>query len=215
MHYNGAESANVINISNKEVGNIDLNESVYLYPVKEPLIKEFVLLTLANKRLGLASTKNRKIVSGGGIKPWKQKGTGRARAGSTRSPIWKGGGTVFGPTNERNYKKDMPKKARKAAVKSALSHLLKEGRLVFIEDFELPEVKTKEMALIFNNLGIKKGLLVLPSVNTDDKIIKSAKNLMNYKAVSVNLLNIIDLLKYEKIIITLKANEELERNLLI
>ena len=209
------QSASVVNTSNKPVGNLDLNESVYMYPVKEPLIKEFVLLTLANKRLGLASTKNRKIVSGGGIKPWKQKGTGRARAGSTRSPIWKGGGTVFGPTNEVNYKKDMPKKARKAAIKSALSHLLKEDKIVFVEDFELPEVKTKEMASIFNNLGIKKGLLVLPTSNNDSKIIKSTRNLMNYKAVLVNLLNIIDLLKYEKIIITLKANEELERNLSI
>ena len=209
------QSASVVNTSNKPVGNLDLNESVYMYPVKEPLIKEFVLLTLANKRLGLASTKNRKIVSGGGIKPWKQKGTGRARAGSTRSPIWKGGGTVFGPTNEVNYKKDMPKKARKAAIKSALSHLLKEDKIVFVEDFELPAIKTKEMASIFNNLGIKKGLLVLPTSNNDSKIIKSTRNLMNYKAVLVNLLNIIDLLKYEKIIITLKANEELERNLSI
>jgi large subunit ribosomal protein L4 len=209
------QSANVVNTSNKPVGNLDLSESVYMYPVKEPLIKEFVLLTLANKRLGLASTKNRKVVSGGGIKPWKQKGTGRARAGSTRSPIWKGGGTVFGPTNEVNYKKDMPKKARKAAIKSALSHLLKEDKIVFIEDFVLPEIKTKEMASIFNNLGVKKGLLVLPTSNNDSKIIKSTRNLMNYKAVLVNLLNIIDLLKYEKIIITLKANEELERNLSI
>ncbi|MGC8554264.1 MAG: 50S ribosomal protein L4 [Candidatus Acidulodesulfobacterium sp.] len=209
------QSASVVNTSNKPAGNLDLNESVYLYPVKEPLIKEFVLLTLANKRLGLASTKNRKIVSGGGIKPWKQKGTGRARAGSTRSPIWKGGGTVFGPTNEVNYKKDMPKKARKAAIKSALSHLLKEDKIVFIEDFDLPEIKTKEMVNIFNNLGVKKGLLVLPTSNNDSKIIKSTRNLMNYKAVLVNLLNIIDLLKYEKIIITLKANEELERNLSI
>ena len=209
------QSASVVNISNKPVGNLDLNESVYMYPVKEPLIKEFVLLTLANKRLGLASTKNRKIVSGGGIKPWKQKGTGRARAGSTRSPIWKGGGTVFGPTNEVNYKKDMPKKARKAAIKSALSHLLKEDKIVFVEDFELPSIKTKEMLSIFNNLGVKKGLLVLPTSNNDSKIIKSTRNLMNYKAVLVNLLNIIDLLKYEKIIITLKANEELERNLSI
>ena len=208
-----SESANVLNISNKNAGNISLNEEIYSYPVKEPLIKEFVLLTLANKRLGLASTKNRKIVSGGGIKPWKQKGTGRARAGSTRSPLWKGGGTIFGPTNERNYKKDMPKKARKAAVKSALSHLLKEGRLVFIEDFELSNIKTKEMKSIFNNLGIKKGLLILPASNTDDKIIKSTRNLMDYKATGVNLLNIIDLLKYEKVMITVKANEELERNL--
>ncbi len=208
-----SESANILNISNKNTGDISLNDEIYSYPVKESLIKEFVLLTLANKRLGLASTKNRKIVSGGGIKPWKQKGTGRARAGSTRSPLWKGGGTIFGPTNERNYKKDMPKKARKAAIKSALSHLLKEGRIVFIEDFELPNIKTKEMKSIFNNLGIRKGLLILPSINSDDKIIKSVRNLMDYKATLVNLLNIVDLLKFEKVMITVKANEELERNL--
>jgi large subunit ribosomal protein L4 len=208
-----SESANVLNVTNENAGSIALSEEIYSYPVKEPLIKEFVLLTLANKRLGLASTKNRKIVSGGGIKPWKQKGTGRARAGSTRSPLWKGGGTIFGPTNERNYKKDMPKKARKAAMKSALSFLLKEGRIVFMQDFELPEIKTKEMKAIFNKLGIKKGLLILPALNTDDRIVKSTRNLMDYKATNVNVLNIVDLLKYEKILITVKANEELERNL--
>ncbi len=208
-----SENANVLNVSNENAGNIPLNEEIYSYPVKEALIKEFVLLTLSNKRLGLASTKNRKIVSGGGIKPWKQKGTGRARAGSTRSPIWKGGGTIFGPTNERNYKKDMPKKARKAALKSALSYLLKGQRIIFIQDFELPEIKTKEMKAIFNNLGVKKGLLVLPTLNPDDKILKSTGNLMNYKAITVNMLSIIDLLKYEKILITVKANEELEGNL--
>ncbi|MHB1660473.1 MAG: 50S ribosomal protein L4 [bacterium] len=210
-----SESANVLNVTNENAGSIALNEEIYSYPVKEPLIKEFVLLTLANKRLGLASTKNRKIVSGGGIKPWKQKGTGRARAGSTRSPLWKGGGTIFGPTNERNYKKDMPKKARKAAMKSALSFLLKEGRIVFMQDFELPEIKTKEMKAIFNKLGIKKGLLILPALNADDRIVKSTRNLMNYKATNVNVLNIVDLLKYEKILITVKANEELERNLVL
>ena len=107
----------------------------------------------------------------------------------------------------------MPKKARKAAVKSALSYLLKEGRLVFIEDFELTNIKTKEMKSIFDNFGIKKGLLILPALNTDDKIIKSTRNLKDYKAIGVNLLNIVDLLKYEKIMITVKANEELERNL--
>ncbi len=208
-----SESANVLSINNGQAGNINLNEQIYSYPVKEPLIKEFVLLTLANKRLGLASTKNRKIVSGGGIKPWKQKGTGRARAGSNRSPLWKGGGTIFGPTNERNYKKCMPKKARKAAFKSVLSFLFKEGRIIFLEDFELPKIKTKEIKAIFDNLGINKALLILPSFNADDKIYKSVKNLMNYKATNVHLLNVIDLLKYGKIIITVKANEEIERNL--
>ncbi|MFW0884511.1 50S ribosomal protein L4 [Candidatus Acidulodesulfobacterium sp. H_13] len=208
-----SENAEILNIKNENAGNIALNEKVYSYPVKESLIKEYVLLTLSNKRLGLASVKNRKIVSGGGIKPWKQKGTGRARAGSIRSPLWKGGGTIFGPGNERNYKKDMPKKARKAALKSALSYLLKEGRIIFMQDFEIPEIKTKQMQFIFVNLGIKKGLLVLPTANADNKIAKSTKNLMNYKAISISSLNILDLLKYEKILITVKANEELERNL--
>ena len=210
-----SEKVNVVNKNNEKVGDIELNEIVYSYPVKEALIKEYVLLTLANKRLGLASTKNRKIVSGGGIKPWKQKGTGRARAGSIRSPLWKGGGTIFGPKNEKNYKKDMPKKARKAAVKSALSYLFKEGRLTFIEDFDIPEIKTKEMVKFFSKFGIEKGLFILPSANINDKIVKSTRNLADFKATNVNEINIIDLLKYKKILISVKANEELERNLAI
>ncbi len=210
-----SEKVNVVNKNNEKVGDIELNEIVYSYPVKEALIKEYVLLTLANKRLGLASTKNRKIVSGGGIKPWKQKGTGRARAGSIRSPLWKGGGTIFGPKNEKNYKKDMPKKARKAAVKSALSYLFKEGRLTFIEDFDIPEIKTKEMVKFFSKFGIEKGLVILPSTNINDKIVKSTRNLADFKATNVNEINIVDLLKYKKILISVKANEELERNLAI
>ncbi len=212
-----SEKINVVDKNNEKVGDIELNEIVYSYPIKEALIKEYVLLTLANKRLGLASTKNRKIVSGGGIKPWKQKGTGRARAGSIRSPLWKGGGTIFGPTNEKNYKKDMPRKARKAAMKSALSYLLKEGRLIFVEDFDIPEIKTKEMKQFFNKFAIEKGLLILPSsnTNTNDKIIKSTRNLAKFKATNVNEINIIDLLKYEKILVSVKANKELERNLAI
>ena len=212
-----SEKINVVDKNNEKVGDIELNEIVYSYPIKEALIKEYVLLTLANKRLSLASTKNRKIVSGGGIKPWKQKGTGRARAGSIRSPLWKGGGTIFGPTNEKNYKKDMPRKARKAAMKSALSYLLKEGRLIFVEDFDIPEIKTKEMKQFFNKFAIEKGLLILPSsnTNTNDKIIKSTRNLAKFKATNVNEINIIDLLKYEKILVSVKANKELERNLAI
>ncbi len=210
-----AEKINIVNKNNEKVRDIELNEIIYSYPVKEALIKEYVLLTLANKRLGLASTKNRKIVSGGGIKPWKQKGTGRARAGSIRSPLWKGGGTVFGPTSGKNYKKDMPKKARKAAMKSALSYLFKEGRLIFIEDFDIPEIKTKEMKQFFDKFAIKKGLMILPSSGTNEKIIKSTRNLAQFKATNVNEINITDLLKYDNILISVKANEELGRNLAI
>ncbi len=210
-----SDNVNVVNKNNENVGVVDLNEVVYSYPVKEVLIKEYVLLTLANKRLSTASTKNRKVVSGGGVKPWKQKGTGRARAGSIRSPLWKGGGTVFGPKSEKNYKKDMPKKARKAAMKSAFSYLHKEGHLIFIEDFELPEIKTKAMVSFFDKLAIKKGLIILPSSDSGDKIVMSTRNLVNFKATNVNNISIIDLLKYEKILISVKANEELERNLAI
>nr|MDA8273689.1 50S ribosomal protein L4 [Deltaproteobacteria bacterium] len=147
--------------------------------------------------------------------PRKQNGTGRARAGSIRSPLWKGGGTIFGPKNEKNYKKDMPKKARKAAVKSALSYLFKEGRLTFIEDFDIPEIKTKEMVKFFSKFGIEKGLVILSSTNINDKIVKSTRNLADFKATNVNEINIIDLLKYKNILISVKANEELERNLAI
>lgn len=210
-----SDTINVVNQKNDKVGDITLNEVIYSYPVKESLIKDYVLLTLANKRLGLAHTKNRKVVSGGGIKPWKQKGTGRARAGSIRSPLWKGGGTIFGPTNEKNYKKEMPRKARKAAMKSVLSHLLKEGKLIFVEDFDIPEIKTKEMLNFFNRFDIKKGIIILPSSDDSKKIIKATKNLKNYKATHVNEINVVDMLKYEKILISVKANEELERNLAI
>lgn len=207
-----AEKISILNKNFEKAGDIQINDDVYQYPYKESLIKDFVLLTLANKRLGLAHTKNRKVVSGGGIKPWKQKGTGRARAGSIRSPLWKGGGTIFGPTNERNYKKDMPRKARKAAVKSALSALLKENKLVFVEDFELDQYKTKAMKLIFEKFNTTKGLIILP-VESDRKIIKSTNNMENFKAVLTNEINIVDLLRFEKILITVKANEEIERNL--
>ncbi len=209
------EKIEVLNKANKKVGSVDLNDGVYNSPLKESLIKDFVLLTLSNKRLGLASTKIRKFVSGGGIKPWKQKGTGRARAGSIRSPLFKGGGTIFGPTSDKNFKKDMPKKARKAALKSALSFLLKEGRLVFIEDFELKNIKTKDMKSIFEKLNVEKGMIIIPAAGKDQNIIKSTRNLKNYKAVTTNETSIVDLLKYEKTLITLKANEELERNLSI
>lgn len=210
-----SDNVNVLDKNNEKVGVVGLNDIVYSYPVKEVLIKEYVLLTLANKRLSTACTKNRKVVSGGGVKPWKQKGTGRARAGSIRSPLWKGGGTVFGPKSEKNYKKDMPRKARKAAMKSALSYLLKEDRLIFIEDFELSEVKTKAMKLFFDKFAVTKALVILPSSDSAGKIIMSTRNLANFKATNVNQVNIVDLLRYEKILISVKANEELERNLAI
>ncbi len=205
-------TADVVNINNEKVDKISLDDGIFSIPLKEALIKQLVLTTLANKRLGLASTKNRKIVSGGGKKPWKQKGTGRARAGSIRSPLWKGGGVIFGPTNKRNWEMDMPKKARKGALKSALSFLYQEGKLIFIDDFDLPEIKTKAVLKIFKNLDIVKGLLILPEFN--EKIMKSAKNLPAYKVITANNISIIDLLKYDKVIVSKKANEELKRSLL-
>lgn len=208
-----SELVDILNVNNEKVDKITVNQDLFLAPVKEALIKQFVLLTLSNKRLGLASTKNRKIVSGGGKKPWKQKGTGRARAGSIRSPLWKGGGVTFGPTNERNWKMDLPRKARKGAVKSTLSLLYSENKIIFIDDFDIPEIKSKIMLNIFKTLNVTKGLLILPDYN--EKIMKSVKNLMNYKVATVNNLNIVDLMKYEKVIISRKANDELERSLIV
>ncbi len=194
-----SQTAELINIDNKKVDDIVLNDAIFSFPLNEVLIKQYVLLTQANKRLGLASTKNRKIVSGGGKKPWKQKGTGRARAGSSRSPLWKGGGVIFGPSSERNYNMDMPKKARKGALKSLFAELYKDKKITFIEDFEISDIKTKFMVNIFKNLNIDKGMLILPE--SDDKIIKSARNLYKYKISTVDNFNIVDLLKYENIII--------------
>lgn len=207
-----SQTAEMVNINNEKIDNIELNDAVFLSPLNEVLIKQYVLLTQANKRLGLASTKNRKIVSGGGKKPWKQKGTGRARAGSIRSPLWKGGGVIFGPNSERNYNMDMPKKARKGALKSVFSELYKEKKITFIEDFEISDIKTKLMVNIFKALNIEKGMLLLPENN--DKIIKSARNLYKYKVSTVDNFNIVDLLKYENIIISKSALNKLEVKLL-
>ncbi len=207
-----SQTAELININNQKVDDIALNEAIFSFPLNEVLIKQYVLLTQANKRLGLASTKNRKIVSGGGKKPWKQKGTGRARAGSSRSPLWKGGGVIFGPTSERNYKMDMPKKARKGALKSLFAELYKSNKIKFIDDFEISDIKTKSMVNIFKTLNIDKGLLILPE--NDDKIVKSARNLYKYKVSTVENFNIVDLLKYENIIISKSALNKLEVKLL-
>jgi len=207
-----SQTAELININNEKVDDIVLNEAIFSFPLNEVLIKQYVLLTQANKRLGLASTKNRKIVSGGGKKPWKQKGTGRARAGSSRSPLWKGGGVIFGPTSERNYDMDMPKKARKGALKSLFAELYKGKKITFIEDFEMSDIKTKSMVNIFKTLNIDKGMLILPE--NDENIIKSARNLYKYKISTVDNFNIIDLLKYENIIISKSALNKLEVKLL-
>ncbi len=207
-----SQTAELININNEKVDDIVLNEAIFSFPLNEVLIKQYVLLTQANKRLGLASTKNRKIVSGGGKKPWKQKGTGRARAGSSRSPLWKGGGVIFGPTSERNYNMDMPKKARKGALKSLFAELYKGKKITFIEDFEMSDIKTKSMVNIFKMLNIDKGMLILPE--NDDKIIKSTRNLYKYKISTVDNFNIVDLLKYENIIISKSALNKLEVKLL-
>jgi large subunit ribosomal protein L4 len=207
-----SQTAEMVNINNEKIDSIVLNDAIFLTPLNEVLIKQYVLLTQANKRLGLASTKNRKIVSGGGKKPWKQKGTGRARAGSIRSPLWKGGGVIFGPNSERNYNMDMPKKARKGALKSVFSELYKEKKITFIDDFEIADIKTKLMVNIFKALNIEKGMLLLPENN--DKIIKSARNLYKYKVSTVDNFNIVDLLKYENIIISKSALNKLEVKLL-
>ena len=162
-------TAEVININNEKVSEIELNDFVFNGEVKKHLFYEIVKMQLANRRGGNASTKGRSLVRGGGAKPWRQKGTGRARAGTIRSPLWRGGGVVFGP-KPRDYSYRLPKKMRKSALRSALSLKFKEGKLKILNSFELSEIKTKSFLKVMDNLNLKNVLIV-----TDASSVSSPK----------------------------------------
>jgi large subunit ribosomal protein L4 len=164
----------------------------------------------ASLRSGSAATKTRGFVRGGGKKPWKQKGTGRARAGSTRSPLWVGGGTIFGPT-PRNYGYRLPKSARREGLRSALRWKAERGRLVVIEDFDLPDIKTKHMVSLMKSLAIQEGLLLLPEANS--RIEKSARNLSGLRVLHASDMSVYDLLRTGTLILTRKALGLIEQRL--
>src|SRR5262245_9896481 len=187
-----------------------LNEAIFGVKTRAHLLHQTVVMQLANRRAGSAATKSKGFVSGGGKKPWRQKGTGRARAGSIRSPIWVGGGTTFGP-HPRDYSYRMPRKARKEALLSALSLKNRENKILVVDKLELEEPKTKIMAQALNELKVTSALIVI--AQSDEKIERSARNLPRVKVLRVEGLNVYDLLCYEHLILTEGALKLLEERL--
>ncbi|MDP2859547.1 MAG: 50S ribosomal protein L4 [Bacillota bacterium] len=198
----------VLNVEGNPVGEIDLSDEVFGQEINSSLLHQVVKMHLANARRGTADTKTRGRVAGGGRKPWRQKGTGRARAGSIRSPLWRKGGVVFGP-HPRDYSYVMPKKARRAAMKSALSSKVLENNLVVVDGIALSEPKTKTVVKILENLKVDgKALLVTAIPNENVK--KSTRNIVGVKTFPVGNLNVYDLLTHAKLVITRDAVERVE-----
>lgn len=193
-----------------EVIHPELKEEIFGVALRPHLLHQAVIMQQNNRRAGTAATKSKGFVRGGGKKPWRQKGTGRARAGSIRSPIWVGGGTIFGPT-PRDYSYHMPKKARRQALLSALSTKHKEGKIIVLSAFDIAEAKTKLMRQMLAELQVKSALIVLPQ--TDDKVALSVRNLPKVKALLVEALNVYDLLRYEHLIMTEQALRQIEERL--
>lgn len=193
-----------------EVVHPALKEEIFGVELRPHLLHQAVVMQLANRRAGTAATKSKGFVRGGGKKPWRQKGTGRARAGSIRSPIWVGGGTIFGPT-PRDYSYRMPKKARREALLSALSLKHKEGKIIVLSALEIAEVKTKLMRQMLEELQVKSALIVLP--RDDQKVALSVRNLPKVKALRVEGLNVYDLLRYEHLIMTEQVLRLIEERL--
>lgn len=192
----------VLNMEGKQVDEIELNDAVFGVEVKENLVHQAVLSQLANDRQGTQKAKTRSEVSGGGRKPWRQKGTGHARQGSTRSPQWTGGGVVFAP-KPRDYSIKLNKKERRLAIKSALTTKVNESKLIVLDSFELDEIKTKKFVAVMNNLKAEKALVVLNEKN--DNVIKSANNVPTVKTALTNTINVYDILKYDTLVLTQDA----------
>ncbi|MCT7684050.1 MAG: 50S ribosomal protein L4 [Lactobacillus iners] len=196
----------VIDQKGKSVGEVDLNKCIFEVEPNDSVVFEAIIRQRAGKRQGTHATKNRSAVSGGGKKPWKQKGTGRARQGSIRAPQWRGGGTVFGPT-PRSYKVDMPRKARRLAIKSVLSQKVADGNLIVLDQLTLATPKTKDLKAIFSAIKVSGKVLVV----SDDKNVQlSGKNLPQVKVVPVNGLNVVDAVDYKKLLLTQDAIKRIE-----
>ncbi len=197
----------VYNMEGAEVGTLDLSEAVFGVDVNTHVIHLAVVSQLANKRQGTQSAKTRAEVSGGGRKPWRQKGTGRARQGSTRSPQWKGGGVVFAP-KPREYGFKMNKKEKALAIKSALTAKVLDEKFLVVDQITFDEAKTKKMVAMLNNLKADKALVVLDK--KDENVILSARNLPDVTTVTYNALNVFDILKYDKMIVAKDAVAQIE-----
>lgn len=197
----------VYNIEGKEVGSLELNDSVFGVDVNEHLMHMAVVSQLANKRQGTQSAKTRAEVSGGGRKPWKQKGTGHARQGSTRSPQWKGGGVVFAP-KPRDYSFKMNRKEKGLAIKSALTSRVAANKIVVLDTIAFDEVKTKKFVAVLENLKVNKALVVLDK--KDENVILSARNIPTVRTALSNTINVYDIVKYDTLVITKDAVAQIE-----
>ncbi len=198
-------NVSVYNMEGKEVGTLELNDAVFGVEVNEHLVHMAVVRQLANKRQGPQKAKTRSEVCGGGRKPWRQKGTGHARQGSTRAPQWTGGGVVFAPV-PRDYSFKMNKKERRLALKSALTSRVQENKLVVLDELKLDAIKTKDMQNVLNNLKVEKAMVVTDNEN----VIVSARNIPNVITASVSTLNVFDILKYNTVVLDQAAVAKVE-----
>ena len=203
--------ADVFDIEKKKVSQVDLNDAVFGAEVNDAIIYDVVKMQLASRRSGTASTKTRSDVRGGGKKPWRQKGTGRARAGTTRSPIWRGGGIVFGP-HPRDYSYSIPKKVRKKAIMSALSMKFKENKILILKDFPMEKISTRIFKGVFDLFSLKKALFILDDNNA--VLLKSSRNIKNVKMIRSEGINVYDILNHEHLILLEPSVKKIEGALL-
>ena len=203
--------ADVFDIENKKVAQVDLNDAVFGAEVNEAIIYDVVKMQLASRRSGSASTKTRSDVRGGGKKPWRQKGTGRARAGTSRSPIWRGGGIVFGP-HPRDYSYSIPKKVRKKAIISALSMKFKENKMLVLKDFPMEKISTRIFKGVVDLFSLKKALFVIDETN--EVLLKSSRNIENVKMIRSEGINVYDILNHEHLILLEPSVKKIEGALL-
>lgn len=204
-------TVSIVNTRNEKVGEIGLNQQIFNIKVKEHLLHDVVRMQLAARRAGNASTKTRVDVRGGGAKPWRQKGTGRARSGSRRSPLWRGGGVAFGP-KPRDYSFKLNRKVKKQALAMAMSARLQEGNLVVLDAFDMEAIKTKEFLNVMNVLKIENGIIVTEGIN--DRLQKSSRNVNGFKVLPVDGLNVYDILLHKKLVLVQPAIESLEKRLM-
>ena len=200
-------NVSVYNMEGKEVGKMDLNDAVFGVEINEHLVHLAVVAQLANKRQGTQKAKTRSEVSGGGRKPWRQKGTGHARQGSTRSPQWAGGGVVFAPT-PRDYTITLNKKERRAALKSALTSKVQDGNLIVVDELKFDEIKTKAFKTVMDNLQVDNGLVVL--ADNDKNTVMSARNLAKIDTAMTSTINVYDVMKAKKVVLTKDSVAKLE-----
>ena len=203
-------TVDVYNIERTVISQLELSDSIFAVPVKPHVLHEVVLYQLAKRRAGTAKTKGRSEVAGGGKKPWRQKGTGRARAGTSRSPIWRGGGTIHGP-QPRSYDMRVPKKVRRLALKMALSQKLLDHELTVLDTLQLERIKTKDFAAVLERFELGKTLIVLP--HADEMVEKSARNIPNVKVLRSEGLNVYDLLDYHNVLLTQESVGKIEERL--